>query len=124
MLKIRGFVDLFALVGVNLSVKNHIDAITNGLPSEYDTFFLTINSRTEDYSVEEIESLLLAQEARIEKHSKRLDSETTSINITQGPGNFGRDNFSQGKGFTSNNQFSPNFGRSNFSSRGNGGWRY
>ena len=72
LLKIRGFVDLLALVGVNLSVKDHIDAITDGLLSEYDTFFLTINSRTEDYSIEEIESLLLAQEARIEKHNKRL----------------------------------------------------
>ena len=123
LLKIRGFVDLLALVGVNLSVKDHIDAIIDGLPSEYDTFFLTINSRTEDYSVEEIESLLLAQEARIEKHSKRLDSETTSINITQGSSNFGRGNFSQGRGFTSNNQFSPNFGRGNFSHRGRGGFQ-
>ena len=82
LLKIHGFVDLLALVGVNLFVKDHIDAITNGLPSEYDTFFLTINSRTKDYSIEEIKSLLLAQEAGIEKHSKSLDSETTSINIT------------------------------------------
>ena len=49
LLKICGFVDLLALIGVNLSVKDHIDAITDGLPSEYDTFFLTINSRTEDY---------------------------------------------------------------------------
>ena len=103
LLKIRGFVDLLALVGVNLSVKDHIDAITNGLPSEYNTFFLTINSWIEDYSVEEIESLLLAQEDKIEKHNKRLDSETASVNITQGPGNFGRGNFSQGRGFTSNN---------------------
>ena len=124
LLKIRGFVDLLVLIGVNLSVKNHIDAITNGLPSEYNTFFLTINSRTEDYSIQEIESFLLAQEARIEKYDKSLNSETASINITQRSGNFGKENFSQDRGFTNNNQFSPNFGRSNFSSRGNGGWRY
>ncbi|KAL6321385.1 hypothetical protein AAG906_016440 [Vitis piasezkii] len=123
LLKIRGFVDLLALVGVNLSVKDHIDVIIDGLPSEYDTFFLTINSRTEDYLIEEIESLLLAQEARIEKHNKSLDSETAFVNITQGSGNFGRDNFSQGRGFTSNNQFSPNFGRSNFSPRERGGFQ-
>ena len=60
MLKIRGFVDLLPLVGVNLSVKDHIDAIRYGLPSEYNTFFLIINSQTEDYSIKEIESLLLA----------------------------------------------------------------
>ena len=44
LFKIRGFVDLLALIGVNLSIKDHIDAITNGLPSEYNTFFLIINS--------------------------------------------------------------------------------
>ncbi|KAL6322290.1 hypothetical protein AAG906_005259 [Vitis piasezkii] len=100
LLKIRGFVYLLALVGVNLSVKDHIDAITDGLPSEYDTFFLIVNSRTEDYSVEEIESLLLAQEVRIEKHNKRLDSETTFFSPNFGRGNFspkGRDGF-QGRG--------------------------
>ena len=103
LLKIHGFVDLLAFVGVNLSVKDHIDVITDGLPSEYNTFFLTINSRIEDYSVEEIESLLLAQGARIEKHNRNLDSKTASINVAQVLGNFGKDNFSHGKAFTSNN---------------------
>ena len=60
LLKIRGFVDLLPLVGVNFSVKDHIDAITDGLTSEYDTFFLTINSQIKDYSIKEVESLLLA----------------------------------------------------------------
>ena len=103
LLKIHGFVDLLAFVGVNLSVKDHIDVITDGLPSEYNTFFLTINSRIEDYSVEEIESLLLAQGARIEKHNRNLDSKTASINVAQVLGNFDKDNFSHGKAFTSNN---------------------
>ncbi|RVW88198.1 hypothetical protein CK203_042892 [Vitis vinifera] len=43
--------------------------------------------------------------------SRSLDSETTSVNVAQGPGSFDRDNFSLNKGLTSNNQFSPNFGR-------------
>ena len=60
LLKIRGFVDLLAFVGMNLSVNDHIDAIIDGLPSEYDTFFLIINCWTEDYLVEEIKTLLLA----------------------------------------------------------------
>ncbi|KAL6325708.1 hypothetical protein AAG906_023592 [Vitis piasezkii] len=67
--------------------------------------------------------LLVLIGARIEKYDKSLNSETASINITQGLGNFGRDNFSQGRGFTSNNQFSPNFGISNFSPRGRGGFQ-
>ena len=122
LLKIHGFVDLLAFVGVNLSVKDHIDVITDGLPSEYDTFFLIINSRIEDYLVEEIESLLLAQETRIEKHNRNLNSKTASINVAQVLGNFGKYNFSHGKAFTSNNQFSPNFGRGNFFARRKGGF--
>ncbi|KAL6315361.1 hypothetical protein AAG906_000468 [Vitis piasezkii] len=79
LLKIRGFVDLLALVGVNLSVKDHIDVITDGLPSEYDTFFLIINSRTEDYSTLKLLLLIL--------HKVRFSP------------NFGRGNFSpRGRG--------------------------
>ena len=55
-LKIHSFIDLLALIGMNLSIYDHIDAIMDGLPSEYDTFFLTINSQTKDYSVKEIKS--------------------------------------------------------------------
>ena len=73
LLKIRELVDLLALVDVNFTAKDHIDAITKGLPSEYDTFFLTIIAISDDHTVEEIESLLLAQEARIEKHNRNLD---------------------------------------------------
>ena len=35
---------------------------------------VSVSSRSDSYFVEEVESLLLAQEARIEKHSKELDS--------------------------------------------------
>lgn len=40
---------------------------------------ISVNSGSEAYSIEEIESLMLAQEARIDKHSKELDS--ASVNI-------------------------------------------
>lgn len=39
-----------------------------------------MNFRFESYSVEEIESLFLAQEMRIEKYTKELDSNTGSRN--------------------------------------------
>lgn len=74
LLKVKNVIDKLASVGHQLSDTDHIEAIFNGLPEEYDTFVRSVNSRAELHSVEEIESLLLAQEAKIEKHSKDLDS--------------------------------------------------
>lgn len=47
--------------------------IIDGLSLEYDTFITSVTSRTDPYMVDEIESLLLAQEARIEKNNQFLD---------------------------------------------------
>lgn len=66
LLKIKNVIDRLASVGHPVSSSDHIDAILNGLPEEYDTFVISINSRSESYVLEEIESLLLAQEGRIE----------------------------------------------------------
>lgn len=66
-------------MGHKLSDVDHVEAIFNGLPEEYDTFVISVDSKPESYSAEEIESLLLAQEARIEKHSK--DHDSASINL-------------------------------------------
>lgn len=56
-----------ASVGHFMTDANHIETILNGLLEEYDTFIISVNSRPEPYTVEEIESLFLAQEARIQK---------------------------------------------------------
>lgn len=74
LLKIKNIVDRLASVSHIVSSSYHIDAIFNGLSEEYDTFIISVNSRTEDYTVEETEALLLAQKGRIEKHSKELNS--------------------------------------------------
>ncbi|KAL6316371.1 hypothetical protein AAG906_018074 [Vitis piasezkii] len=71
LLKIRNIVDHLVLVGHNLStIGDHIDAVFERLPQEYETFIISVNSRIDPYIVEEIETLLLAQETRIEKNIK------------------------------------------------------
>lgn len=50
-------------------------------PQEYDTFLISVYSRSESYTIKEVESLLLAQEGRIEKHSKELNSYSASVNF-------------------------------------------
>lgn len=80
-LKIKDFVDRLASVGHPVSASDHIEAIFNGLHEDYNTFVISVSSRSESYMIEEIESLLLAQESRSEKHSKDLDSACGSINM-------------------------------------------
>lgn len=70
-----------ASVGYATSVTDHVEAILNGLPTDCDTFIVSVNSRTETYTVEEIESLLLVQKARIELHTKELDSSSRSFSL-------------------------------------------
>uniref|UniRef100_A0A803QHI8 Reverse transcriptase Ty1/copia-type domain-containing protein n=1 Tax=Cannabis sativa TaxID=3483 RepID=A0A803QHI8_CANSA len=73
LLKVKQNVDLLASVGETLSDRDHVAAIFKGLPSEYDTFIISTNTRVEEYTVGEIEALLLASESRIEKSGKELD---------------------------------------------------
>lgn len=82
--KVKNVVDRLASVGHIVSPQDHVETIFNGLPDEYDTFVISVNLRSENNSVEEIESLLLAQESRIEKHSKDRDLNSTSANFVTG----------------------------------------
>ena len=68
LLKIRSLVDHPALVGHELSPKDYIDAIFGALPSEYETFITSINSHIDSYTIDEVESFLLSEEARIKKN--------------------------------------------------------
>lgn len=69
--KRKNAIDRLASVSYATLDSHHKEASLNGLLEDYDTFILSVNSRSDVYTVEEIESLLLAQEARLEKHSRR-----------------------------------------------------
>lgn len=60
--KLNNAVDRLAPVGHSISDADYIRATFSGLPQEYYTFVISVNSRSEGYMVEEIASLLLAQE--------------------------------------------------------------
>lgn len=64
-----------------MTTKDHIDAISDGLPLEYDVFMHTMSVKTEEISVEEIEALLLAREARIEKNRRFNDGIPNLANV-------------------------------------------
>ncbi|XP_024030851.1 uncharacterized protein LOC112094390 [Morus notabilis] len=73
---------MLALVGHVIAHKDHIDAIFNGLPPEYDILEISVNSGFGEHSVEEIESLILAQEVRIERAVKISDGSNLASNLT------------------------------------------
>jgi len=82
-LQIKKYVDRLASIGFSISVADHIEAIFEGLPSEYDNFIPSVTSRIEPYFVLEIEALLVAQENRIERYKKKLDIVIANLAQTQ-----------------------------------------
>ena len=84
LLEIKRIVDTLAAIGSPMDTEAHIDAIFDGLPEEYDGFVTSVLSRSEQYSVSQIESLLMAQEARLERH-KRNDSQVHMIISNNSP---------------------------------------
>jgi len=65
---IKKTVDSLSAFGASISNVEHIDVILNGLSEEYDDFIIAVLSRSDPYTADELEFLLLAQEERFEKH--------------------------------------------------------
>jgi histone deacetylase 1/2 len=83
LLEIKKIVDTLAAIGSPLSAEEHVDAIFDGLPEEYDGFVTSVLSRTKPYFVLQIEALLMAQEECLEKH-KRHEGSSLQANLAQG----------------------------------------
>lgn len=81
LLKIKSLVDLLASIGHSMSAQDHIEAIFNGLSSDYNVFITSVNTRLDAYTVAEIEALLMAQEVRLEKDSTYLDITKPEANL-------------------------------------------
>lgn len=84
LLKIKGVIDTLAAVGNPIPVHDYIEVLIDGLPNEYESVVTTVLSKTENYSVDEIEALLLAQESRLEK---KLQLHILDANKTDAPSN-------------------------------------
>ena len=118
LLKIRRVVDLLNLVGEKLTVKEHVEAIFEGLDDEYENFMINFDMQNKLVSVEEVEALLLSQEARIDrKHQRQLDGSQSQLQANlAGHGQSDKKKFSQSS--------SPNSSYSGFSTSGNRGGRF
>lgn len=77
--------DALILIGEMVSIAEHFDAILEGLLDEYDGFVVSVSTRTDPYTVAEIEAILLSFEDKIEKHKKTVESSGASAtaNVAQ-----------------------------------------
>lgn len=93
VLRIKSIFDALVATGDSISEQDQIDAILEGLPEEYGPFIMMIYSRSDSPSVTDIESLLMVQEAQLEKFKPDLTagSNSVSVNVAH-TGNFAKSN--------------------------------
>ncbi|CAJ2646763.1 unnamed protein product [Trifolium pratense] len=83
ILRIKTIVNSLIVVGDIVSEREQVDAILEGLPEEFNPFVMMVYSRFETPVVEEVEALLLLQEAQFEKFRQELANPSVSTNIAQ-----------------------------------------
>jgi histone deacetylase 1/2 len=76
-------IDNLASIGDPIPLNQHLDVILEGLPSDFNSVISVIESRFDSIEIDEVEALLLAHEARLQKSKKRTLDEAASINIAQ-----------------------------------------
>ena len=94
LLQIQTIVDPLGSIGVTISSNQQPDVILEGLPRDYESTKSLICSKFETLSIDEVETLVLGHEARLDRFQKH-DSQI-SVNLTQGASSSSAVNFSQG----------------------------
>ncbi|KAJ9682724.1 hypothetical protein PVL29_018620 [Vitis rotundifolia] len=134
LLKIKSIVDNLLAIGENITEQHRILYLLAGLGAEYNLFVISVTSGHEPLSLEEIHSMLLTHENRLEQQhtteeTNLLQANITTMNIqghnkknqksgqfkTQGRGNqnqqqFNHQNFGRGRGRGHYNNNGGNFG--------------
>jgi len=83
--KIKGFVDELAGVGVPVCHEEYVDALLEGLSSDYALVVSVIESKKRTPSITEIEAWLYEHETRLMHYNKEVQVvNSASINYTQG----------------------------------------
>jgi len=75
LLEIKKIVDSLAAI---VTVEDHMEAILDGLSEDYDPFVASTMSKSKLDTINEIETLLLTQEERLDKH-RLLDPLTSPV---------------------------------------------
>lgn len=78
---IKSISDSLFSIGENVLMQEKLDVILEGLPIEFESLITLINSKSNWFDFDKIESLLLALEQRINKEKDVV--EFVSLNIAQ-----------------------------------------
>ena len=97
VLKIKKVIGSLATVKSPISTEDHIEAILGGLSEEYSSFITTVISRSNPFTVDELEALLMAQE-EILKRFKKKDLGPIQANVTQAPSGDSKPGNGEGRG--------------------------
>jgi histone deacetylase 1/2 len=81
LLRIKTIVNSLTAVGDFVSESEQVDSILEGLPEDFNSFVMMIYSRFDTPTVEDVEALLLLQEAQFEKFKQELANPSVSANI-------------------------------------------
>jgi hypothetical protein len=81
LLRIKSIVDSLTAIGDVVSKQEHIDAILEGLPEEFNAFVLMIYIKLDAPSIEDVEAILMMQEAQFEKFRQELTNPSVSANL-------------------------------------------
>ncbi|GAU19342.1 hypothetical protein TSUD_336290 [Trifolium subterraneum] len=81
LLRIKSIVNSLLAVGDLVSDREQVDAILEGLPEEFNSFVMMVYSRFDTPTVEDVEALLLLQEAQFEKFRQELASPSVSAHV-------------------------------------------
>ena len=73
-------VDALTSIGVLVSQSEQVDIIVEGLPTEYETMVSYISNKSKPMFVDDVESLLLAHESRLDKLRKKS---LGAVNLTK-----------------------------------------
>ena len=108
--KIKNYVDELASVGVPVRHEEHVDAILEGLPSDYAPVVSVIESKKHMPSIAEIEALLYGHETRLVRYNRDTQM-LVSLSI----------NYAQGYSYGSSSKATDSSGFRGSYDRGNGG---
>ena len=97
--KIKQVCDKLPVVSVFMDVEELLHAALDGLPPKYDSFSSAIRTRSNVLSIEELNTLLNAEERVVKKRSTTVDPNSIAM-----AANFQSQGFSQGRGGRNHNQ--------------------
>ena len=81
LLKKKSLLDALASAGNDISEDDQILYILSGLNADYDAFVISMTTRTKSIKIQDVCTMLLAHESRIDQHNTSIDK-TMQVNVS------------------------------------------